>query len=335
MYKKVIISLETGWVMKNKKTFLSLVLSLVLILITDSYALEVDSLQEVRSTTSIRSYAELQFMDTARTELYALKYPGVARPALQNDGRIRVNERTSAEENHLSVTSYIATQSRPPSLVGSVSHEFSVGKNKGKSSFEIKMPSTISDVFIVGAAFLTNLAAHEFGHEVVAHHVGAKESRLDFFQTRNGQFFLGTSSVKDIDDESVLPYTAGGEFFADLTFEHALKDYRKRPNLYNQSLLVSSGLDFLWYCFYAFYLSEENAEFDPVTISKETGISRDMLFSIVLAKTAINAFRVYSGKDWVVPYFAVDRNSASVNVAIPFDINHCAFIDCSPPDGSI
>ena len=112
----------------------------------------------------------------------------------------------------------------------------------------------------------------------------------------------------------------GGDFFADITFEHALKEYRKNPNTYNKSLLVSSGTDFVWYCFYAFYVAEENSAYDPITISRETGISRYMLFSVALAKTLINAYRVYSGEDTIVPYFKVDRYSASLNFMIPFDI---------------
>jgi hypothetical protein len=112
----------------------------------------------------------------------------------------------------------------------------------------------------------------------------------------------------------------GGEFFADLTFEHALQDYRKKPNAYNRYLLLYSGTDFLWYCFYAFYLSNDNPSYDPITISKETGISREMLFSIALAKTLLNAYRIYSGQDKVIPYFTVNKYSASLNIMIPFEI---------------
>lgn len=204
-----------------------------------------------------------------------------------------------------------------------------------RSSFKIEIPSTPADIIMIGAAFFTNIAVHEVGHEVVAQHVGATGSKLDFFQTRNGQFFLGTSSVENINSNSILPYTMGGEFFADLTFEHALQDYRKRPNMYNQALLVSSGIDFAFYCFYAFYASEDHPEYDPVTISEETGLSRDHLFSIVLAKTMINAYRVYSGEDRVIPYFSVDRHSAMLNLAFPFEIPSCIFENCGPPEEAI
>ncbi len=118
----------------------------------------------------------------------------------------------------------------------------------------------------------------------------------------------------------MLPYAMGGEFFADLTFEHALRDYRNNPNSFNKSLLITSGADFAWYCFYAFYVSNDNPSYDPITISKETGLSRDTLFSLALAKTLINVYRIYSGNDRVVPYFKVDKYSTSLNFIVPFDI---------------
>jgi hypothetical protein len=234
------------------------------------------------------------------------------------------NKRVAAyhkKEDDTSYNSRMDIYNLPPSLVNNITYDFSndkYRKTSGHSLFE--WPSGLTDVIQIGAAFLTNLAVHEFGHEVVANYAGAEGSRLNFFQKSGGDFFLGTSHVDKIDERSVLPYTMGGEFFADLTFEHALKDYRNNPNTYNKSLLISSGADFLWYCLYAFYISGDNPSYDPITISKETGISRDTLFSVALAKTMINAYRVYSGNDVLVPYFRVDKYSASLNIMIPFDI---------------
>jgi hypothetical protein len=209
----------------------------------------------------------------------------------------------------------------PESLVNNISYDFSSDGFKRTARHSLfGMPSGLTDILQAGAAFLTNLALHEFGHEVVANYVDAEGSQLNFFNKSGGDFFLGTSHVDSIDSRSNLSYTMGGEFFADMTFEHALKSYRKNPNTYNKSLLLSSGTDFLWYCFYSFYVAEDNPAYDPITISKETGISREMLFSVVLAKTLVNAYRVYSGEDIIVPYFKVDRHSASLNVMIPFDI---------------
>lgn len=205
----------------------------------------------------------------------------------------------------------------PHSLVTSITYDFSYKRSQ-------KVPttntySTMSNLLQMGTAFLTNLAVHEFGHEVVANYVDAEGSELNFFKKSGGDFFLGTSHVDEIDSRSILPYTMGGEFFADLTFEHALKSYRNSPNTYNKSLLLTSGTDFLWYCFYAFYIADDNPSYDPIAISSETGISRDMLFSVALAKTMINAYRIYSGHDAVVPYFKVDRYSASINIMFPFE----------------
>lgn len=241
-------------------------------------------------------------------------------------------EQTGSHNNTLSSTetimSYIAIQNAPDRIVNDLSHTFRIREPGEPSSVKVAVPSTAGDLVIIGAAFLTNLAVHEVGHEIVADHVGATGSKLDFFQTRNGKFFLGTSTVEDIDTDSILPYTMGGEFFADLTFEHALQDYRKKPSMFNQSLLLYSGIDFAFYCFYAFYAADDHPEYDPVTISKETGLSRDHLFAIVLAKTMINAYRVFSGEDRVIPYFTVDKHSAALNLAFPFEIPSCLIGDC-------
>lgn len=209
----------------------------------------------------------------------------------------------------------------PQSLINNITYDFPYnGKRSSAGRDFIEWPSKLSDALQIGAAFLTNLAVHEFGHEIVADNVGAEDSQVNFFKKSGGNFFLGTSTVSNIEDESVLPYAMGGEVFADLSFEHALQGYRNSPNTYNKSLLFISGTDFLWYCFYAFYISNDNPSYDPITISKETGISRDMLFSVALAKTIANAYRIYSGQDKIVPYFKVDRTSASLNFMIPVDI---------------
>ncbi len=206
-------------------------------------------------------------------------------------------------------------------LVGNISFYINNDKNSATLDFlalHKELPGSVSEVTQVGMAFMTNLMIHEVGHAAVADHAGAQENRLDFFSKQGDQFFLGTSTVTNIDDRSRLSYTMGGEFFADLTFEHALKGYRENPTMYNKSLMFFSGTDFLWYCIYAFYIAEEHSSFDPITISKETGLSHDALFSVILAKTAMNAYRIHSGEDRVVPYFTVDKYSASLNVGIPF-----------------
>ena len=213
--------------------------------------------------------------------------------------------------------SYLTGQNTPDSLVSGVSFDFT-SNGKRTRGFDIGLPSGIGDVFQVGAAFITNFTVHELGHEVVANYVGAKGSELNFLTSQNGSFFLGTSTVSEIDDKSRLPYHMGGEFFADMTFEHALKDYRQNPTTYNKSLVFFSGTDFAWYCLYAYYLSDGHSYYDPVSIQKETGLSKDTIFSIALAKTMVNTYRVYSGQDRVIPYFTVDKYSANLNLAITF-----------------
>ncbi len=174
-------------------------------------------------------------------------------------------------------------------LTGDISFYLADGASSKQMKADLALPASMTDVAQAGIAFLTNLVVHEFGHTIVADYAGARGNKLDFFNKEG------------------------------LTFEHALREYRKNPTMYNKSLLLFSGTDFLWYCFYAFYLSEEHPHFDPVTIAKETGLSKDSLFSIVLAKTALNAYRIYNGEDKVIPYFTVDKYSASLNLLIPFE----------------
>jgi hypothetical protein len=315
--------------MKKPALILFIIISVSVFLIPFSFAMEGTDEYQVQGEQL--TYDPLVYQGTAagEPELYFSNHD--RNDEKEFSGKRGMNTVSSED----TILSYISIQNSPDKIVTSISHTFSVRKRYSHSSFKIEMPSTPADIVMFGAAFLTNLVVHEVGHEVVAHHVGAKGSRLDFFQTRNDQFFLGTSSVEDIESESILPYTMGGEFFADLTFEHALQDYRKKPTMYNQALLLSSGIDFAFYCFYAFYASEDHPEFDPVTISEETGLSRDHLFTIVLAKTMINAYRVYSGEDRVIPYFTVDKHSAMLNLDIPFEIPACVFGDCGPPEEEI
>lgn len=170
----------------------------------------------------------------------------------------------------------------------------------------------------VFSAFLTNFFVHEMGHVVVGDHVGAEGMKLKFLTTRNGKFFLGSNTVGEIDPDSMLPYVMGGAWATDYTFEYALQSYRTDPNVYNRSLLLFSGMEFLWYSLYSFYLSEGHGHYDPVSVSRETGISKDIIFLAALVKTAINAYRVHSGNDTVIPHFTVDRHSAVLNLRVNF-----------------
>lgn len=219
-------------------------------------------------------------------------------------------------KSDINLRSYITIQNTPRAIINEITIDFSTQKNN--SSFDMDFPSSINETLLIGSAFMTNLMMHEFGHAIIAGQVGASGNNVAFFKQQNGSFFLGTSSVSHIEPESRLPYVMGGEFFVDLTFEQALKAYRKSPSVYNKSLLIFSGADFLFYCVYAFGTDSNNTSYDPVTIANETGLSKSALISIVLAKTVLNVYRVQSGEDRVIPYFTVDNRSAALNLGIPF-----------------
>lgn len=169
-----------------------------------------------------------------------------------------------------------------------------------------------------GAALMTGLFVHELGHTVVADTYGAESAGMSFLASRDGEFHLGLSTVSGLDTDSTLPYYAGGAVASDITFEYALASYRREPTTFNKSLMLYSGLELLRYTLYSFYLSEGSSTHDTTAVVERTGLSEGALLSVALAKTAINAYRVWSGHDAVVPYFNVDRHSATFNLAMYF-----------------
>lgn len=175
------------------------------------------------------------------------------------------------------------------------------------------------DLLQIAMAFLTNLAVHESGHFIIGESVDAEENRLDFFSRKQGSFFLGLSTVKTIDERSKLPYVLGGEIATGVSFEVALNRYRSVPTIYSRSLLLFSGTEFLWYTVYSFYLAPSRDErYDPVAISRETGLSPEAILVIATTQTMLNAYRVFSGQDWLVPYFIFDQRSVSFLVGLRF-----------------
>jgi len=93
------------------------------------------------------------------------------------------------------------------------------------------------------------------------------------------------------------------------TFELALRNYRENNTTYNRALMFFSMTDFLWYTTYAFYVAPyKNEKFDPIGISETTGIDRDNIFMVALAHTSLNAIRVLTGEDRVIPYYMLDRH---------------------------
>lgn len=177
----------------------------------------------------------------------------------------------------------------------------------------------LKDITSVGLAFLTNLGLHEAGHYIMADQSGAEGNSLNFFKNDRDSFFLGLSTVTNIDDRAKPSYHLAGEVAASYTFEMALKRYREEGTTYNSALMFFSMTDFLWYTAYAFYLSPvENSKFDPIGISNSTGISRDTIFLVAFTQSSLNALRAYTGQDRFIPYFTIDRYSIGFSVKIPF-----------------
>lgn len=294
-------------------------LCLLLLVIPSSHAIE-QNRDESPPTQASLSY-NIDFkdnltMDKESKQVNLFAFSGIkSNRSYMIDGEEEGSKHTQYGSD-VALRSYITIQDTPQSIINDITIDFST--QKSNSSFDMDFPSNINDALVIGSAFMTNLMIHEFGHAIVAEQVGASGNRVNFFTQEGGSFFLGKSSVSDIEPKSRLPYVMGGEYFVDLTFEQALKEYRKSPSLYNKSLLLFSGADFLFYCVYAFSTDSDNTSYDPVTISRETGLSKSELISIVLAKTMLNAYRVHSGVDKVIPYFTVDNQSAALNFAIPF-----------------
>jgi len=175
-----------------------------------------------------------------------------------------------------------------------------------------------SDLAQIGMAFLTNMAIHESGHFLMADTLGAKGNKLNFFTQRKGSFFLGLSTYTEMEEEGKLPYHLAGEFAVSQTFEYSLIRYRDNPTTYHNALLFLSATDFLFYSLYAFYLSPQDDHYDPISISKDTGLNPEIIFSVALTQALLNGVRVYSGKDQLVPYFTIDQKFASFNIQVNF-----------------
>ena len=177
----------------------------------------------------------------------------------------------------------------------------------------------LKDIPLIGLAFLTNLGIHETGHYVIANQAGAEGNTLNFFTKDKNSFFLGLSTVTKIDSKAKPGYHLAGEVASNYTFELALRKYRENNTTYNRALMFFSMTDFLWYTTYAFYVAPyQNGKFDPIGISNTTGIDREKIFLVALAHTSLNALRVYSGEDRVIPYYMLDRHFIGFGVKVPF-----------------
>ena len=176
----------------------------------------------------------------------------------------------------------------------------------------------LNKILSIGAAYTTHLVLHEMGHQVVAHDAGATNSEMHFVSNKGGQFYLGVSTYDSIPSKSRLPYALGGERMTGLTFDFALESYREHPNTYNKALLFFSGADFLVYTLMANYVHPNAKMHDPNLIGEETGCSKEVLLSLVLGKTLLNAYRVANAEVTFAPEVWVDERSAALLLRFPF-----------------
>ncbi len=167
------------------------------------------------------------------------------------------------------------------------------------------------DLVQVTAAFFTSLTVHETGHALIADQMGAEGVSIQFFAQEDNNFALGLTKVRNLDRRSMLPFAMGGEIANSLDFEYALKLYRQQPTVYNRSLLLFSGTDFLWYTVYAFYISGGTSHSDPLIIQQETGLSKEAILGVALTQSLLNLYRVTSCEDTIIPYFTYDRYSVN------------------------
>lgn len=178
--------------------------------------------------------------------------------------------------------------------------------------------SGIIDIIQVGTAFATNLTAHEYGHAIVGSSVGAEGISVSFLSKRKNNLFLGYTSTSKIDDNAYPSFALGGEIGVNMSFEYALHRFRKEPSTYNKALLFFSGTDFLWYSVYAYYFNEDNLDSDPNILHRETGISKDAILAAAVTQSVLNSFRVYSGRDTVIPYMTFNKDSIGFHVKVSF-----------------
>ncbi len=188
--------------------------------------------------------------------------------------------------------------------------------SKDAGAFEFM--DAAKDVGSLGAAFMTHLFIHEMGHQIVADDVGASSHKMQFFANRNGKFYLGFATYESIPDESVLPYAVGGVRMADITFEHALQSYRRKPTMFNKSLIFFSSVNFLAYTLLANYVEPGEKTYDPNLIRDEIGFSKEEMLSLVATKTLLNAYRITDPDANYHPFILFDKKRAAFIIQVDF-----------------
>ncbi len=165
------------------------------------------------------------------------------------------------------------------------------------------------DMLEIGSAYLTHLSLHELGHQLVADEVGVTNHKITFFTEKRGDFYLGLSTFDSIPRESRLPYAMGGERMISISFEYNLDAYQRNPTTFNKAMLFFDNFDFLAYTLIANYINPDNYGYDPTLMRSEMGMSKGMMLSLVLTKTALNTWRIfYPDTPWA-PVLTSDHNS--------------------------
>jgi hypothetical protein len=141
---------------------------------------------------------------------------------------------------------------------------------------------------------------------------------MHFFTRKDGKFYPGLSTYKDIPKESRLPYAAGGDRMAGYTFEFALQSYRTQPTTYNKALLFFTVTDFVVYTLMANYWHPEDDFYDPNIIREETGLSKEAFLGLVTAKSLLNAYRIVNEDARVFPMIWVDNKGAAFMIGFQF-----------------
>jgi hypothetical protein len=141
---------------------------------------------------------------------------------------------------------------------------------------------------------------------------------MSFFTQKGGRLYPGLSTYKKIPEESRLPYAVGGERMAGFTFEYALQSYRHRPTTYNKALMFFSCTDFLVYTLLGNYVHPHEDMYDPNLIREETGCSKELLLSLIMARSLLNTYRVKNPDARFTPIIWVDRKSAALVLRIRF-----------------
>jgi hypothetical protein len=203
----------------------------------------------------------------------------------------------------------------------------SLGKKLGYSLILIILSLTSSrlawsfnffDLFEIGSAYLTHLTIHEMGHQIVADEVGATNHKITFFTEKKGDFYLGLSTYDSIPSESRLPYAMGGERMNSISYEYHLAAYRRNPTTFNKTMLFFDTTSFLGYTLLANYVNPDNKGYDPTLIRTEIGMSKELMLSFVLTKTALNTWRIFHPEMRWTPVLESDFESVKFKLVYCF-----------------